>query len=114
ILESGLESVLRPLPFEQIAWALPRELGDYDFLAANRRLVAELATGRIKPAEILSSSAPDAAPASHLRTGNFACQRACGHRRSVLFLSFEDLCLKSPDEYHAAKRPGEATSISPA
>ena len=65
ILESGLESELRPVPFEQIAWALPRELGDYDFLAANRRLVAELATGRIKPAEILSSSAPDAAPASH-------------------------------------------------
>lgn len=40
--------------FEQIAWVLPKELGDYDFLAANRELVANLATGRIKPAEILS------------------------------------------------------------
>ena len=41
--------------FEQIAWVLPRELGEYDFLAANRELVANLATGRIKPAEILSA-----------------------------------------------------------
>jgi len=53
---SILESELRPGPFEQVAWVLPRELADYDFLAANRRLVAELATGRIKPAEILASS----------------------------------------------------------
>jgi hypothetical protein len=34
---------------------LPRELCDYDFLPANARLVANLATGRIKPAEILES-----------------------------------------------------------
>jgi 8-oxo-dGTP diphosphatase len=39
--------------FEQIAWVLPRELSQYDFLAANRNLVADLATGRIKPGEIL-------------------------------------------------------------
>ena len=44
---------LVPAAFEQIAWALPKELGDYDFLAANARLVADLATGRIKPGEIL-------------------------------------------------------------
>lgn len=43
----------QPLCFEQIAWALPKELGDYDFLAANRELIANLATGRIKPAESL-------------------------------------------------------------
>ena len=53
---SILETELRPGPFEQVAWVLPRELGDYDFLAANRRLVAELATGRIRPAEILASA----------------------------------------------------------
>ncbi len=51
-----LESTdLRPTAFEQIAWALPRELSEYDFLAANRELVANLATGRIKPSELLSS-----------------------------------------------------------
>lgn len=43
----------QPLCFEQIAWVLPKELGDYDFLAANRELIANLATGRIKPAESL-------------------------------------------------------------
>ncbi len=51
-----LESTdLRPTAFEQIALALPRELSEYDFLAANRELVANLATGRIKPSELLSS-----------------------------------------------------------
>ena len=51
-----LESTeVRPTAFEQIAWTLPRELSEYDFLAANRELVANLATGRIKPAEILTS-----------------------------------------------------------
>jgi len=44
-----------PRPFEQIAWVLPRELGNYDFLAANAQIVAELATGRIKPAAILNT-----------------------------------------------------------
>ena len=47
------EGELTPLRFEKIAWVLPKELGDYDFLAANSGLVANLATGRIKPAEIL-------------------------------------------------------------
>jgi 8-oxo-dGTP diphosphatase len=52
------ESELVPRMFEQIAWALPKELGEYDFLAANRELIAQLATGRIKPREILAE-APD-------------------------------------------------------
>jgi len=39
--------------FEQVTWVLPKELGQYDFLAANRELIAHLATGKIKPAEIL-------------------------------------------------------------
>jgi len=47
---------VEPVAFEQITWVLPRELGQYDFLAANRQLIAQLATGRIKPAEIISSS----------------------------------------------------------
>jgi 8-oxo-dGTP diphosphatase len=47
------ESELMPRSFEKIAWVLPKELGDYDFLAANRELIAQLATGRIKPGEIL-------------------------------------------------------------
>jgi 8-oxo-dGTP diphosphatase len=50
------ESELVPRVFEQIAWALPKELGEYDFLAANRELIAQLATGRIKPGEILAAS----------------------------------------------------------
>jgi 8-oxo-dGTP diphosphatase len=48
---------LVPRTFEKIAWVLPKELGDYDFLAANRELIAQLATGRIKPAEILEAAA---------------------------------------------------------
>ena len=47
------ETELNPSTFEKIAWVLPKELGNYDFLAANRELIAQLATGRIKPAEIL-------------------------------------------------------------
>jgi 8-oxo-dGTP diphosphatase len=47
------EAELIPTCFEQVAWVLPKELGQYDFLAANRELVANLATGRIKPAECL-------------------------------------------------------------
>jgi 8-oxo-dGTP diphosphatase len=49
------ESELTPGPFEKVEWVLPKELGNYDFLAANAQLVANLATGRIKPAEILDS-----------------------------------------------------------
>ena len=45
-----------PLCFEQIAWVLPKELGAYDFLTANRELIANLATGRIKPGEILKTT----------------------------------------------------------
>ena len=48
------EGELTPHSFERIEWVLPRELGDYDFLVANLQLVANLATGRIKPGEILS------------------------------------------------------------
>jgi 8-oxo-dGTP diphosphatase len=51
------ELEVSPRAFEKIAWVLPKELGDYDFLAANAQLVAQLATGRIKPAEILSDEA---------------------------------------------------------
>lgn len=50
------EPEINPLCFEQIAWVLPRELGDYDFLAANARLIADIATGRIKPAEFLEQN----------------------------------------------------------
>ena len=47
------EEEARPLCFEQISWVLPKELNAYDFLAANRELIANLATGRIKPGELL-------------------------------------------------------------
>jgi 8-oxo-dGTP diphosphatase len=50
------DGALTPRTFEKIAWALPKELGDYDFLAANAGLVANLATGRIKPQEALEKS----------------------------------------------------------
>jgi 8-oxo-dGTP diphosphatase len=51
------ETEVIPRAFEKIAWVLPKELGSYDFLAANAQLVAQLATGRIKPAEILADEA---------------------------------------------------------
>jgi 8-oxo-dGTP diphosphatase len=47
------EAVVTPKAFEQVHWVLPKELGDYDFLAANTQLIAQLATGRIKPHELL-------------------------------------------------------------
>ncbi len=50
------EPEARPQKFERIAWVLPRELGQYDFLAADAHLVANLATGRIKPGEILQGT----------------------------------------------------------
>ena len=53
---ANVEGEATSLCFEQIAWVLPKELGDYDFLAANRELVANLATGKIKPAEFLERS----------------------------------------------------------
>lgn len=49
------EAQVTPSVFEQVAWALPKELGNYDFLAANAQIVARLATGNIKPAEILTA-----------------------------------------------------------
>lgn len=49
------EVELTPRRFEKTAWVLPKELGAYDFLAANAGLVANLATGRIKPSEILAA-----------------------------------------------------------
>jgi 8-oxo-dGTP diphosphatase len=51
-----LEAELTPRSFENIAWVLPKELGEYDFLAANAGLVANLATGKIKPGEILATA----------------------------------------------------------
>ena len=48
------DTVLVPTVFEQVAWVLPRELAGYDFLAANARLIADLATGRIKPGASLA------------------------------------------------------------
>lgn len=48
------EDAPAPQTFEQIAWVLPRELSQYDFLEANRQLIANLATGHIKPAELLA------------------------------------------------------------
>jgi 8-oxo-dGTP diphosphatase len=50
------EAELMPTCFEQVAWVLPKELGQYDFLTANAELVANLATGKIKPAEYLERS----------------------------------------------------------
>jgi 8-oxo-dGTP diphosphatase len=47
------EGVVEPKCFEQILWVLPRELGEYDFLDANRELIARIATGKLKPAEVL-------------------------------------------------------------
>lgn len=47
------EGEIAPNEFEQIEWALPKELGNYDFLAANSQLIAQIATGRVRPSEIL-------------------------------------------------------------
>ena len=47
------EGEILPHCFAQIAWVLPKELGDYDFLEANRELIAQIATGKVKPGEIL-------------------------------------------------------------
>ncbi len=50
-----VDGPIEPKCFEQIAWVLPKELGDYDFLEANRRLIAQIATGKLKPAEFLQN-----------------------------------------------------------
>jgi 8-oxo-dGTP diphosphatase len=47
------ESEVAAKEFEQIAWVLPKELGSYDFHAANAQIIAQLATGRVKPGETL-------------------------------------------------------------
>jgi 8-oxo-dGTP diphosphatase len=47
------EAEITPNEFEQIVWVLPKELGSYNFLAANSQIIAQLATGGLKPAEIL-------------------------------------------------------------
>jgi 8-oxo-dGTP diphosphatase len=49
------ETDVTPIIYEEIAWVLPKDLAQYDFLSANRPLIAQLATGRIKPAELLVS-----------------------------------------------------------
>jgi 8-oxo-dGTP diphosphatase len=49
------ETEIKPSVYELVVWALPKELASYDFLQANRELVANLATGRIKPAELLEN-----------------------------------------------------------
>lgn len=51
------ENSITPNAFEHVAWVLPKELAAYDFLAANARLVADLATGRIKPRDLLADAA---------------------------------------------------------
>src|SRR5258706_5888403 len=50
------EPDISPHVFEQIASVLPRELSSFDFLLANRELVANLATGRTRPTELLAKS----------------------------------------------------------
>ena len=50
------EPDITPIVYEHVAWVLPKELGNYDFLAANRELVANLATGKIKPNEVLEQA----------------------------------------------------------
>lgn len=50
------ESEIVPRAFEQLHWVLPKELGKYDFLAANMQVIANLATGRLKPGEILEAA----------------------------------------------------------
>lgn len=48
------EAEVTPKCFEQVVWALPKELGNYDFLAANVQLIAQLATGGLKPRDFLA------------------------------------------------------------
>jgi len=50
---AAVEGEIAAVAFERVEWVLPRELGQYDFLAANRELIAHLATGKIKAGEIL-------------------------------------------------------------
>jgi 8-oxo-dGTP pyrophosphatase MutT (NUDIX family) len=47
------ETEIRPHCFEKSVCVLPKGLRDYDFLDANRKLIAQIATGKVKPGEIL-------------------------------------------------------------
>ncbi len=58
------EAEIQPHRFEKIAWVLPKELGDFDFLDANRELIAQIATGKVKPAEILRNAESSDSPKS--------------------------------------------------
>ncbi|HYL09154.1 MAG TPA: (deoxy)nucleoside triphosphate pyrophosphohydrolase [Candidatus Acidoferrales bacterium] len=49
---------IKPTVFEKTVWVRPKELGEYDFLEANLKLVAHLATGKIKPGELLAAEIP--------------------------------------------------------
>jgi 8-oxo-dGTP diphosphatase len=60
---------ITPQCFEQIAWVLPKELANYDFLAANAQLIAQLATGRLKPSEFLAASSGGSSANSDLARG---------------------------------------------
>jgi 8-oxo-dGTP diphosphatase len=60
VAEIADSTVVEPKCFEQIAWVLPKELGDYDFLDANRVLIAHIATGKLKPSEISQNAAESA------------------------------------------------------
>jgi 8-oxo-dGTP diphosphatase len=53
-----LDAAIEPKCFEQILWVLPKDLGEYDFLDANRPLISQIATGKVKPAEILRNATP--------------------------------------------------------
>ncbi len=57
------ETKISPNEFEQVAWVLPKELSSYEFHAANTQIIAQLATGRIKPNEILERALPPNPPA---------------------------------------------------
>jgi len=50
------EAEVLPHTFERVEWVLPKELGSYHFLAANGRLIAELATGKIRPGDALQET----------------------------------------------------------
>ena len=47
-LAAGSVSSIRNLAFERIEWARPAELSRYDFLPADRELIARLASGELR------------------------------------------------------------------
>ena len=62
------EAEITPRTFERVEWVLPKELGDYDFLAANTQLIAQLATGKLKPNEFLAVNG-DSTPSPGVSSG---------------------------------------------